>query len=395
MKHISYILFIAVAFSVSFFYSKADERIKMTYENGVYTMPCEVNGLRMNFIFDTGASSVCISPTEFLFMVKNGYINEKDLDKGYTLTQVANGDIEENMVINLKEVKVGSKKIKNIRAVVSNSINAPLLLGQSVIRRLGSWTLEGDYLILKNGKNKNDETKHKKTITKFTVNGVSFNMIEVIGGTFTMGATYEQGSDVIKWEKPVHCVTLSSFFIGETEVTQELWEAVMGCNPSQFRNPKSPVESISREECILFINKLNKLTGKQFRLPTESEWEYAARGGICSNGYIYSGSNNIGDVAWYKNNSDGVTHPVGCKHPNELGLYDMSGNIWELCSDMLGDYPDFPTINPQGPARVWGSGKISVARGGDYANPDRNCRVAFRIDDAGYSSSNGGFRLAL
>lgn len=165
MKRLNIFIFYLVLFTSLL--SFADERIKMSYENGVYTMPCEVNGLRMKFVFDTGASSVSISLTEAIFMLKNGYIDDKDFEDGYALTRIANGDVEENMIINLKEVKVGSKKIKNVKAVVSNSINAPLLLGQSVIRRLGTWMMDGDYLVLKKSKdNSYDKPQNEKTTTQ-------------------------------------------------------------------------------------------------------------------------------------------------------------------------------------------------------------------------------------
>ena len=243
----------------------------------------------------------------------------------------------------------------------------------------------------------------------FTVNGVSFTMVGVQGGTFTMGATEEQGSDAYDSEKPAHQVTLSSYRIGQTEVTQALWQAVMGSNPSYFQsstdsdygtNMQRPVENVSWNGCQEFITKLNQLTGKQFRLPTEAEWEYAARGGNKSKGYKYAGSNTVGDVAWYRDNipsqSEGTTgygtQPVGTKAPNELGLYDMSGNVLEWCQDCYGSYSSDAQTNPTGPS----SGSYRVRRGGDWSSSARRCRVSNR----GYSTPAGrgsdmGFRLAL
>lgn len=167
----------------------------------------------------------------------------------------------------------------------------------------------------------------------FTVNGVSFKMVAVDGGTFTMGATSEQ-QNPFGSEKTVHDVTLSDYYIGETEVTQALWQAVMGNNPSYNSGSNNPVEEVSYDDCITFINKLNSLlsgqlpSGRKFRLPTEAEWEFAARGGNRSRGNQYSGSNSLGSVAWYDDNSNSQTHPVKQKQANELGLYDMSGNVW-------------------------------------------------------------------
>ena len=234
----------------------------------------------------------------------------------------------------------------------------------------------------------------------FTVDGVSFNMVKVKGGTFTMGATSEQGSDAEDDEKPAHSVTLSSYYIGQTEVTQELWQAVMGNNPSEFKGAKQPVEKVSWDDCQEFLRKLNQKTGKNFRLPTEAEWEYAARGGSRSQHYKYSGSNTIGDVAWYTVNCydkgssspDYGTHQVATKRANELGIYDMSGNVLEWCSDWYGDYSSSSQTNPTGPA----SGSFRVSRGGGWFFNARYCRVSYRDRySADYRSLNLGLRLAL
>ena len=226
----------------------------------------------------------------------------------------------------------------------------------------------------------------------FTVNGVSFEMVYVEGGSFDMGATSEQGSDAYDWEKPVHRVTLSDYYIGKCEVTQELWEEVMGSNPSNFRGAQNPVESVSWNDCQNFIKKLNSLTGRTFRLPTEAEWEYAARGGNQSSHYKYSGSGNIGNVAWYYNNSGSSTHAVGTKSPNELGIYDMSGNVWEWCSDWYGGYSAGAQTNPQGPS----SGSYRVLRGGGWYYNARYCRVSLRCrNDPDSSNSGNGLRLVL
>lgn len=228
----------------------------------------------------------------------------------------------------------------------------------------------------------------------FTVNGVQFTMVAVEGGTFTMGATSEQGSDARDNEKPAHKVTLSDYYIGQTEVTQALWEAVMGSNPSYRRGDNLPVGNVSWNDCQVFIQKLKQLTGKQFRLPTEAEWEYAARGGRKSRGYKYAGGNNIGSVAWYDDNSGGRTHPVATKQANELGIYDMSGNVWEWCSDWYDGYQSSSQSDPHGP--LLGLGRVD--RGGGYFdnfNDARTCRVSRRDNntpDCRYL--NFGFRLS-
>ena len=223
----------------------------------------------------------------------------------------------------------------------------------------------------------------------FTVDGVSFTMVYVPGGTFTMGATSEQGSDAWDDEKPAHSVTLRSYHIGQTEVTQALWTAVMGSNPSEFRGDRRPVESVSWNDCQTFISRLNAKTGKNFRLPTEAEWEYAARGGH-SGGSKYAGSENISNVAWYDDNSGGETHNVATKSPNGLGIYDMSGNVWEWCQDWYGNYSSSSQTNPKGPS----NGDFRVNRGGSWSHGRlaRYCRVSFR---GNYTPSLSNFNLGL
>ena len=193
-------------------------------------------------------------------------------------------------------------------------------------------------------------------------------------------------------EKPVHNVTLSSYCIGKYEVTQELWEAVMGSNPSRFKGPRKPVENVSWDDCQKFIHKLNDLTGMNFKLPTEAQWEFAARGGKRSMGYKYSGSNTIGDVTWYDENSGNKTHDVGTKSPNELGLYDMSGNVREWCSDWYGSYSSSSQTNPICPS----SGSSRVSRGGCWYCIGWCCRVSYRLTRSlDYRFNYLGLRLCL
>ena len=233
------------------------------------------------------------------------------------------------------------------------------------------------------------------------------NMVQVEGGRFQMGGTPEQGSDANDWEKPVHEVTLSDYYMGKYEVRQSEWEVVMGSNPSRFKGEDLPVEGVSWSDCHEFIERLNALTGLSFKLPTEAQWEYAARGGRLSKGYKYSGSNNLGEVGWYwKNSGDRVltgkwdsnevdrdhcrTHQVGEKQPNELSLYDMSGNVWEWCEDWYEYYSVTSQRDPLGAA----SGFYRVIRGGSWSDAVRFCRVSSRSSNVPvHCSFNLGFRL--
>ena len=223
-------------------------------------------------------------------------------------------------------------------------------------------------------------------------------MVFVQGGTYNMGCTYEQGNDCSDDEKPAHQVTLSDYYIGKYEVTQGLWKKVMGSNPSKFIScgDDCPVESVSWDDCQTFISKLNQLTGKKYRLPTEAEWEYAARGGRGVARIVqqtkYAGSNALDEVAWYDGNSDGKTHTVGSKKPNALGVYDMSGNVWEWCNDWYDKYSISGVKNPQG-AKA-GSGR--VIRGGSWYGNGFYDRVSSRDSrNPSYSYNNYGIRLVF
>ena len=216
-----------------------------------------------------------------------------------------------------------------------------------------------------------------------TVNGLNLKMILVEGGTFAMGST-SGNSD----ELPVHNVTLDSYYIGETEITQAQWRAIMGSNPSYYTGDNRPVERVSWNEAQEFCKKLSELTGKKYVLPTEAQWEYAARGGNKSKGYTYSGSNSIDEVAKY--DSRGGHSNVKSKKPNELGIYDMSGNVWEWCSDWYGSYGSSAQTNPQGPS----SGSDRVLRGGSWRGSSSLCRVARRGHNSPYSRYDyNGFRV--
>lgn len=225
----------------------------------------------------------------------------------------------------------------------------------------------------------------------FTVKGVTFNMILVKGGTFDMGATAEQGTDAKADEKPVHSVTLSDYYIAETEVTQALYEAVIGSNPADSVGAELPVVLIEWGDADLFASKLSEITGRKFRLPTEAEWEYAARGGNKSKGFKYAGSNNISDVAWF-NNIEGGSHTVKGKAPNELGIYDMSGNVDEYCADDYAPYSKDSQTNPK--CELKDGGDVTV-RGGSFVSEASDCRVSRRGSSRGYVFGSLGFRIAM
>jgi formylglycine-generating enzyme required for sulfatase activity len=219
-------------------------------------------------------------------------------------------------------------------------------------------------------------------------------MIFVKGGCYRMGDTVGGGEPD---EKPVHEVCVNDFYIGKYEVTQRQWQRIMGNNPSRFSNcgDNCPVEQVSWNDTQDFIRKLNSQSGKQYRLPTEAEWEYAARSG--GKGEKWAGTSSessLGDYAWYSANSGGSSHPVGQKQPNGLGLHDMAGNVWEWCQDWYGGsyYSQSPRDNPGGPS----SGSDRIYRGGCWRVTARNLRAACRRGDyPGARDSFLGFRLAL
>ena len=218
------------------------------------------------------------------------------------------------------------------------------------------------------------------------VNGIKYPMVRVDGGTFTMG------DGGVFSDNRRHDVTLDGYSIGQYQVTQDVWEAVMGSNPSYFKGARKPVEYVSWDDCQDFIMKLNSMTGQNFRLPTEAEWEFAARGGNSSRGYKYSGSDNLDDVAWYDANSGNTPHDVGTKSPNELGIYDMSGNVCEWCCDWFARYSTEAQFNPKGPS----SGSYRVRRGGSWGSNAYYCLVSYRYYyTPDYRSSYIGLRLCL
>ncbi|MBO4307029.1 MAG: formylglycine-generating enzyme family protein [Bacteroidales bacterium] len=233
----------------------------------------------------------------------------------------------------------------------------------------------------------------QRDVVTINVGDVSFDMIRVEPGNFVMGCTEEQGDDCYGDETPYHRVIMSeSYYIGKFEVTQELFEAVMGYNPSNWKAYDRPVENVTWNEAKDFCTRLSRMTGRSFTLPTEAEWEYAARGGHKATTTKYSGSANINTVAWYDGNSDERTHPVGRLSPNELGIYDMSGNVYEWCLDYYGEYSSVTQRDPQGLS----SGTQRVYRGGSWHFTYRGCRVAYRNGgDPDNRDSQGGFRIVF
>lgn len=281
--------------------------------------------------------------------------------------------------------------------------------GQVTVRANGNSTLQRTTVVTINADNVSRQVRvfqgaiqtcYADGVT-FNVGGIVFNMVHVEGGTFYMGATNEQGNDVTYTEEPVHTVTLNNYYIGETEVTQGLWQTVMGqssttdswsWNGNISLGANLPAYGVSWYDCQEFVERLSKLTNCNFGMPTEAEWEYAARGGIKSKGYKYAGSNNIDDVAWYKSNSGLMPHDIAQKKPNELGLFDMCGNVLERCSDWMGNYNSNAQNNPTGSP----NGSHRVSRGGGFNHEATKCRVSSRLGIYPETHDEDvGFRLVL
>ena len=295
-----------------------------------------------------------------------------------------NGYESEEGMVKLKASAPSNIQItltKEAMAIQQNTVSQPTVAQQPVVQP----TVTQQHVV-------QPTVSNSDNITIPVKDGISIDMVRVEAGTFTMGATPEM-EDPFNDEKPAHQVTLTNdYYIGKYEVTQALWQAVMGYNHSNFKGDNLPVERVSRKDCQEFINKLNSITGKKFRLPTEAEWEYAARGGNRSRGYQYSGSNNISDVAWYNKNCKKKTHPVGSKQANELGIYDMSGNVWEWCQDLYGQYNSSSRVNPTGADR----GTYPVIRGGSWKNPAMRSHSSSRgYSELTFNYDYIGFRLAL
>ena len=314
-----------------------------------------------------------------------------------TTQKINNSNIPGPSQLSIKESQIQSasgtqfthKSRKIIVIIIAVLIFIVAIVGTIIFLKLGSGNDTDDKISIEETPSVAPmEMLTDKGIT-FDVNGVKFDMALVEGGTFEMGCEDSDLEYPNDEERPVHYETVNDFYIGSTEVTQDLWEAVMGSNPSKFKGGKFPVENVSWNDCQKFCKNLSDLTGRQFRLPTEAEWEYAARGGKSSQGFRYSGSNDIESVAWYDENSDDMTHPVASKQPNELVIYDMSGNVDEWTSDLwCDDYNSYRDGSYNGEYRVY--------RGGGWINFAHYCRSFSRsCDSPDYKFYCLGFRLAL
>ena len=403
-------------------YSHAQTVIKLDKEGNQYTTHCMVNGLKLKLMIATDVSEVGISQVEAMFMFKNGYLKESDIltSKFY---ETASGEIDEGAEVMLREIDISGLVLHDMKAIVIGSDNAPLLIGQNALSRLGKISIDYNNNILtipdgpKNGQVKDMNNPHG-------LKNDQIDLVHVQGGSFSMGS-----DDGKEEEMPKHTVKVKSFSIGKFEVTvgqfrtfieatgyrtaaesegkatfrnDDHWGDVNGLNWTYnnfgFKHKSTedyePVLYVTWYDAQRFCEWMSSKTGKHYRLPTEAEWEFAAKGGVKSNKYRYSGSNDIEEVGWVKSNAGGQIRNVGLKKPNELGIYDMTGNVLEYCSDWYDKhyYQFSPADNPKGPE----GDREKVSRGGGVYSTASDSRNTDRHWDWPNTRCNyNGFRVAV
>ncbi len=401
---------------------KAQTIIKLEKEGNEYFTNGTVNGLKIKMTIATGSTETGISPVEAMYMIKNGYIKKDDILRGVSY-ESADGDITDGAEVMLRKIDMSGVVLTDIKAIVIGSLNVPLLIGQNALKKLGKITLDyaNNTLTIpsgpKNGAAVDVNNPHK-------IDNEKIDLVFVQGGSLAMGS--EEG---LEWEVPKHTVKINNFSIGKFEVTVGQFRAFVDATGYRttaensggasfkhdgrwdYKNGMSwkynafgfmrklsednePVLYTSWFDAQHFCQWMSNKTGKHFRLPTEAEWEYAAKGGNKSKKYKYSGSNDIDEVGWYMGNAGGQTANAGSKKPNELGIYDMTGNVIEYCSDWFDAhyYRYSPSDNPKGPE----DGKEKVARGGGVQNNAVDCRNTDRHWDEPTSRCNyNGFRVAV
>lgn len=358
-------------YSMSIFWAEWEHRdlrylLGKIYKEGVHVPKNE--GLSMKF-FNEGANA---DDAECLFAIGNIAYEQKEYDKSFIKYKQA-----------LSVPNYWNNSISDIYIALSRAYR----FGHGVKQNTDSATYYWD----KAKKLSNDRTTQVEILTldeNYKAQIIKPDMIFVRGGNFTMGATQEQKPAAYKEEYPSRKLFVSDFYIGKYEVTQEEWLKIMGYNPSENKGVNLPVDNVSWIEVHEFINRLNKITGEEYYLPTETEWEYAARGGVNHSNYRYIGGDNLDEIAWYSGNSNDTSHPVGSKKPNSLGIYDMAGNIWEWCEDWENGYGIADSSDS------FNCDNIKVRRGGSYSYFEWGCRAAFRGSaNKGYKFKNTGFRL--
>jgi len=370
------------------------------------------NNFTYNLSKNAGTLNISVNPSSATILINKEKITQKSIELApgkYKIEISENGYNDQSETIEIELGKTVTKSY-NLQAKVGKlqfSVSPPeanITLskdgktieswqGLKILKDLqvGEYEITVKSIGYKTFTKKITISQNQTTVEDITLvkgSDVTSNMVYVEGGTFNMGSN-DGDSD----EKPIHSVTVNSFYISKYEVTQKEWVEVMRNNPSNLKGDNLPVERVSWNNVQEFITKLNQKTGKKYRLPTEAEWEYAARGGNKSKGYKYAGSNNINEVAWYWGYNGNIIHQVGTKQPNELGIYDMTGNVYEWCQDWYDEnyYKNSPSYNPKGPSSGW----LRVLRGGSYAYDDNHNRLSNRYNAYPNDTYNGnGFRLA-